>query len=69
MWAGMHSLATLAKNMPMGEEDEDEWQTALDKDLHSLMLCSLGKGKARALKKAEARARARPKAKKEIWQP
>jgi len=53
----------------MGEEDEDEWQKALDKDLHSLMLCSLGKGKARALKKAKVRARARPKAKKETWQP
>ena len=63
MWAGMHSLATLAKNMPMGEEDEDEWQTALDKDLHSLMLCSLEKGKARALKKKGSSACWNPTAK------
>ena len=57
----MHSLATLAKNMPMGEEDEDEWQKALDKDLHSLVQPwkrqskGLEKGKGKGKGKAEGK--------------
>ena len=57
----MHSLATLAKNMPMGEEDEDEWQKALDKDLQSLVQPwkrqskGLEKGKSKGKGKAEGK--------------
>ena len=48
----------------MEEEDEEEWQKALEKDLHSLMVGGLGKGKSKSLEKGKGKGKGKTKSKK-----